>query len=506
MGNGASASFQFIANVSAGLEGDAVLELRGGGNPLNGSTVDFAADATGAIRFLAESVANVESEHLGKITVDGIPAVPGVNFWIYDEAGVTVATPVNPNVAPVAVDAELTIAENVSAGSSAGFISASDANEGDVLSYAITSGNAGGEFAINSATGEVVSTAVFDHESTASFSFTVTVTDAEGLSDSAEVTVHVSNVNEAPSISGATAAVSEFIEIGSVVAQVSSSDPDQNDPASFTITAGNTGGAFAIDSLTGVITTAAELDYETLSSYSLTVRATDAGGLYAEALVDVSVLNENITPWGNNNGGVDQDSFPGKGIGNNPHVGDPDDFLDFILHAGATGKAIPSGPKKRDDVSALEDEVVVSKFSTSEQSGAGSTLAGSSHENTHLSDNRYEVLKEAKTSGKQSSSVSSLDHTWSFDIGEGGVLVELSVEAFHSANAEGDDFIFSYSTDGVLFTDLITVTKTEDDDLAQVAPLPAGVSGAIYIRVRDADRTAGNNAQNALSVDRLSLG
>ena len=68
------------------------------------------------------------------------------------------------------------------------------------------------------------------------------------------------------------------------------------------------------------------------------------------------------------------------------------------------------------------------------------------------------------------------------------MLVELSVEAFHDANSEGDDFVFSCSTDGINFTDLITVTKTSDDNTAQIAPLPAGVSGTVYIRVRDTDR------------------
>ena len=50
---------------------------------------------------------------------------------------------------------------------------------------------------------------------------------------------------------------------------------------------------------------------------------------------------------------------------------------------------------------------------------------------------------------------------------------------------------FSYSTDGINFTDLITVTKTSDDNTAQLAPLPAGVTGTVYIRVVDADRTVG---------------
>ncbi|WP_346190063.1 hypothetical protein [Rubritalea halochordaticola] len=54
-------------------------------------------------------------------------------------------------------------------------------------------------------------------------------------------------------------------------------------------------------------------------------------------------------------------------------------------------------------------------------------------------------------------------------------------------------------------SDLITVTKTADDGVAQLAPLADGVNGTIYIRVRDADRTTGNGNQDVLSIDRLSI-
>ena len=55
------------------------------------------------------------------------------------------------------------------------------------------------------------------------------------------------------------------------------------------ITSGNVGGAFAIDAHTGQITTAATLDYETLSSYSLVVTVTDSSGYTGSAIVQVEV-------------------------------------------------------------------------------------------------------------------------------------------------------------------------------------------------------------------------
>lgn len=344
IGAGSYASFQFLANIDANLTGDAILELRGAGNPVNASTIDFAAGCTGYIRFTNETVTGVINEHLSKFTVDGAAAVLNSNIYIYDENGDTIVSPVSPNNAPAAFDASFSVSENVAIGTSVGTVTASDPDAGDSLSYAITSGNVGGTFTINSSTGE--------------------------------------------------------------------------------------------------ITTAAALDYETATSYLLIVSVTDGGGLSDNALVDIAINN----------------------------VAD----------------------------------VATYYTSVSESTSKGSIISGSLAD-AQSSNNVYEVLQEAKTGGNPSTRVSSLEHVWSFNIGNGGLMVELGVEAFHSSNNEGDDFIFSYSTDGTNYTDLITVTKTSDNNAAQVAALPAGVNGVVYIRVRDANRTAGNGSQDTLSIDRLNM-
>jgi hypothetical protein len=59
------------------------------------------------------------------------------------------------NEAPIAVDQTLIVESTVPDGTSAGTAAATDPDAGDVLTYSITSGNAAGVFAINSATGEI---------------------------------------------------------------------------------------------------------------------------------------------------------------------------------------------------------------------------------------------------------------------------------------------------------------------------------------------------------------
>ncbi|WP_159435084.1 cadherin domain-containing protein, partial [Rubritalea squalenifaciens] len=290
IGTGADVSFQFIANTTVSLAGDAVLEFRGGGNPVNGSTIDLAADFAGQVRFTSETVASVLSEHMSKITVAGQPAVNGVNAYVVDVNGVTVVSLEAPNNAPVANDAAFTVAENAGASATVGTVSVSDPDAGDSWTYAITAGNGGGEFAINSTTGEITTTTSLDYEGASSYVLTVTVTDAGGLSDVATITVDVLNINEAPVANSASGTVSEDVAVGVTVATVTSSDPDANDTRTYAITAGNDG-RFVINASTGEITTVSALDYETTNSYSLTVTVTDAGGLTATAMVAITVTD-----------------------------------------------------------------------------------------------------------------------------------------------------------------------------------------------------------------------
>ncbi|MCP5537013.1 MAG: cadherin domain-containing protein [Akkermansiaceae bacterium] len=290
LGAGAAVSFQYIANSDVVLTDDAVLELRGGGNPLNGATVDLAVDTTGDIRFANESVADVRSEHLAKITVDGQPAVEGTNVQLTDVNGTTVLSVIPPNSAPSVADGNFFTVENSALGSVVGVVSATDPDAGDVLSYAITAGNGGGEFSIDSNTGEITINTNLDHEAVQQYVLTVEVTDTGLLTDTATITIDVTDVNEAPTAQGTAASIAEDAVVDSLVATVAASDPDTGDVLNYAITAGNTGAAFAIDS-SGNITTATGLDYESINSYTLTVTVTDSGNLSDTATVNITVTD-----------------------------------------------------------------------------------------------------------------------------------------------------------------------------------------------------------------------
>jgi subtilisin family serine protease len=177
---------------------------------------------------------------------------------------------------------------------------------------------------------------------------------------------------------------------------------------------------------------------------------------------------------------------PGSGdVGLNEwtvHVGDPDgDYDDAILQilVDAAGQ------------------------DTDYRANGESTTRGTvseSYVNTQASDNSYEEITEEIKAGKWSQ----LSHTWTFDI-VGNSSVVFMVEAHHSANSEGDDFVFAYSTDNVVFTEMFTVTKTSDNDISQSYELPPATSGTVYVRVTDTDNTRGNIWLDALYVDDMLI-
>jgi len=108
------------------------------------------------------------------------------------------------NETPAVEDADFSVDENTANGSAVGAVIATDIDAGDFLAYAITAGNTDlnnnglTAFAIDPATGEITvnDSEDLDFETNPVFTLTVTVTDTGGLSDTAAITIQLSNVNE----------------------------------------------------------------------------------------------------------------------------------------------------------------------------------------------------------------------------------------------------------------------------------------------------------------------
>ena len=91
--------------------------------------------------------------------------------------------------------ADRSVEENTAAGEDIGTaVTASDAN-GDALDYSL-GGTDSASFAIDSATGQLMTSAALDYETKDTYMVTVTAMDPDGLSDDIDVTINVGDVDE----------------------------------------------------------------------------------------------------------------------------------------------------------------------------------------------------------------------------------------------------------------------------------------------------------------------
>jgi VCBS repeat-containing protein len=337
-----------VMNVTAtDADGDALAYALAGGVDAALFTIDAS---TGALAFIAApdfeapTDAGVDNGYQLSISVsDGSNTTP--------QALTITVTDVNE--APTIADAAFAVAESSANGTVVGSVVASDPDAGQTLGFAITAGNTGGAFAID-ASGQitVANGAALDAGVTPTFALTVTATDsaAAPLADSATVTITVTAVNQPPQIAAQAFAIDENSAAGASVGTVVASDPDAADALSFAITAGNTGGAFAIDAA-GAITVAspAALDFETTPVFALTVEASDDGlpPLSSTSTITISLNDRNDAPQI-----ADQVLFVAEHAANGSSPGtvvatdaDAGQTLSFAIIAGSAAFAIDTAGK-----------------------------------------------------------------------------------------------------------------------------------------------------------------
>lgn len=221
-------------------------------------------------------------------------------YTLSDGNGGTDTATVNVTILPVDDAPDIsaatgsTLLENSVAGTPAGQVTATDPDAGTTLLYDITAGNGSGAFAISNIGAITVdNAALLDFETSPTFTLTVRVRDGAGpgaLSDTAQVTVNLTNDNEAPTASNATFPLAENAAATTVVGAVTASDPDADTSLVYDITAGNTGGAFDMIGNSIVVADSAPLDFETTQQFVLTVNVSD-GALSTTAQVTINLSN-----------------------------------------------------------------------------------------------------------------------------------------------------------------------------------------------------------------------
>jgi hypothetical protein len=213
----------------------------------------------------------------------------------------------------------------------------------NAITYTLTD-DASGRFAIDAVTGVVTVQISPDFETSASHDIVIRATSLDGSHSTASFTIAIDDVNEAPQLTATGPfSVAENSGSGISVGSVVASDSDAGDSVSYMIVSGTPIQPFAIDASTGELTVlnTAALDYETQSTITLTVRATDSLGLTDTAVVTVNLLdlNEQPTITGFTGGAIDENRAIGSLAATVVSV-DPDlgDSLTYALTDDATGR------------------------------------------------------------------------------------------------------------------------------------------------------------------------
>ncbi len=129
----------------------------------------------------------------------------------------------------------------------------------------------------------------------------------------------------------------------------------------------------------------------------------------------------------------------------------------------------------------------------------------SDYTSTWYDDGSIQQIVEGLSGGKKQDRTSRLEHRWQFDLNT--VTSAMVIANAWKSGTGVDDFVFEYSTDGSNFNPLFAISETssQDSELVHAAPLPKGLSGPVYVRVKDTDRSAGRTALDSIHVDQLVI-
>jgi hypothetical protein len=246
------------------------------------------------------------------------------------------------NVATAAID------ENVD---SVLTVAGSD-DEGDSIIYSISGGEDSDLLQINPDTGELsfLSTPDFenpgDTDGNNTFIVEITVT-SEGGTAVQTLVINLTNTNDnAPDLESAQYTIAETLSVNSEVGTTPDAADVDGDSLTFSILEGNSEERFSIETQTGQILVASELDYETTTSFTLILRADD-GTLASSAPIVILVMNEN-----DNEPEIEGESFStlenrdlGVEIGTPIEAEDADgDDLTYSIAGGNDGDAFEIDP------------------------------------------------------------------------------------------------------------------------------------------------------------------
>lgn len=250
-----------------GSSGNALFTISGA-DLLTQAVLDFESAATHSIRVRATDSGGLFTELVLVITV------------------------VDANDSPTALMlTSVSVPELHPIGTTVGTFSSTDQDAGDTHTYALVSGTGdtgNASFAVNG--DELLTAAVFDFSVQSSYSIRVRTTDSLGSTFEQVFSITITLYDAPTDIQLTNAAIDENLPVGTPVGVLSAIDPTASDSHTFTLVAGlgdSGNGSFSISG--NQLVSAISFNFETTSSYSVRVRATDTTALTLDKVFIITI-------------------------------------------------------------------------------------------------------------------------------------------------------------------------------------------------------------------------
>lgn len=255
-----------------------------GSNLLSGEIFDFESKTSYSIR--------VQTRDSGNETYQGVLTI-------------TITDATNEPPTSISLD-NTTVSENESVGTIVGGLTSTDPDSGSSFTYSLVAGGVGcpgtdnSSFSISVGGSNLLTAAVFDHETKDSYTICIQSTD-DGTPTASMVkafTITIDDLNEAPTdLALSATSVLENQLSGTTIASFSSVDVDAGDTFSYSLVSGSGD----TDNLSFLISgdslrTTAIFDYETKSTYSIRVQTEDANHLTYQESLTITVSDGGDTP------------------------------------------------------------------------------------------------------------------------------------------------------------------------------------------------------------------
>ena len=238
-----------------------------------------------------------ETQDLYNVTITASDGISTVSMLL-----VVVVTDVNDNPPVFSRSTfEASVDEDEPVGTSVLTLTASDADIGSnaELVYFITAGNTQRVFSINSTSGELLTSTLLDFEQVESYNLSVTARDTGSprLTSTVSVLISVRDVNDnAPVFSPSQDTVTrpEDTPVTSLLYAARAMDADVDTRLAYRLTSGQNE-LFSVNTSTGEVLLAGELDFELVTMHVLVIEASD-GEFMSEFTLMVVVLDVDDNP------------------------------------------------------------------------------------------------------------------------------------------------------------------------------------------------------------------